>query len=272
MQQAILDPSKECNADMFSSVANYCSVEMHHGPFVWSYLDSRDSQEGAKSIALPVQSPLHTDTRIQRWSQAQRVCICGCAAVMRNLRQLCALQSLLQSSPSLIFRSAASADNDVHGKLHTTVTSILPTLRFAVAAATRTYATDTRDANPSMDARRQSGNAASTSLSAEDQPAESGDWMDEWGKALEKNDLAAQAEILQKTFGEDPDPVGPPLHELLNYNRKEEERAKRRLYELQKQEEIRQSRCKFFATFHGLLLLLFSLDAMSVVQMQGTRC
>lgn len=176
---------------------------------------------------------------------------------MRSLRQLCALQSLLSSSTSsLAARSPASADTTINGKLHATVTAILPTLGFAVAAAKKTYATDTRDADSGMDARRQSGSAAGTSVSSEDQSAESEDWMNEWGKALEKNDLAAQAEILQKTFGEDPEPVGPPLHELLNYNRKEEERAKRRLYELQKQEEIRQSRYSLSATYNGLLFLL----------------
>ena len=57
-----------------------------------------------------------------------------------------------------------------------------------------------------------------------------------------KNDSVGQAELLHRVFGEDPEPVGPPLSELLNYNRRDEERAQRRMFELQKQEEIRQSR------------------------------
>lgn len=164
-------------------------------------------------------------------------------AIMRGLRHLAALQSLLTStSLPTVARSCAVSDVNVHGSLQTTVTAVAPALGFAVAAAARWYASDAGSINPGTDSRRDSGSSASTSLTTGDQPAESQDWMEDWARALEQNDVAAQADILVQTFGENPEPEGPPLSELLNYNKKEEERAKRRMFELQKQEQIRQSR------------------------------
>ena len=159
---------------------------------------------------------------------------------MRFLRHLTAMQSLLTSnSLQTVARNCAFADTNVQGSLQTSVT---PALGFAAAAAARWYASDTGSTGPGVDSRRDSGSSASTSLSTGDQSAESPDWMEEWARLLEKNDVVAQADLLRQTFGENPEPEGPPLHELLNYNRKEEERAKRRMFELQKQEQIRQSR------------------------------
>lgn len=159
---------------------------------------------------------------------------------MRCLRRVNALQSLLASnSLQTVARNCAVADTVVHGSLQTAVT---PALGFAAAAAARWYASDARSTDPSMDTRRDSGSSASTSLSTGDQPADSPDWMEEWARLLEKNDVTAQADLLRQTFGDSPEPEGPPLHELLNYNKKEEERAKRRMFELQKQEQLRQSR------------------------------
>ena len=159
---------------------------------------------------------------------------------MRYLRHLAALQSLLASnSLPIVTRNCAAADTNVQGSLQTAVT---PALGFAAAAAARWYASDAESSDPGMDSRRDSGSSASTSVSIGDQSADSPDWMEQWARLLEKNDVVAQAEFLRQTFGEDPEPEGPPLHELLNYNKKEEERAQRRMFELQKQEQLRQSR------------------------------
>ena len=180
---------------------------------------------------------------------------------MRSLRQLNTLKSLLTSRFAAVGAcSSSTVDSCAYGSLQTTLTTGLPVLGFAVAAATRSYATGTENAPPGSNSRQTSGRSASTSLPSADQLVESGDWMEQWAKALQKNDVAGQAAVLEKTFGESPDPVGPPLHELLSYNRKEEERAKRRMNELQKQEQIRQSRqglllscCEIFAPLtHGL--------------------
>lgn len=161
---------------------------------------------------------------------------------MRCLRRLATLQSLLTTnSLQIVARNFVVADTNVHGSLRTALT---PALGFAAAAATRWSTSDAGSTDPGMDSRRNSGTSASTSLSTGDQSAESPGWMEEWARLLEKNDVVAQADFLRQTFGETPEPEGPPLHELLNYNRKEEERAKRRMFELQKQEQLRQSRCK----------------------------
>lgn len=155
---------------------------------------------------------------------------------MRRLRHLAALQSLLTStSVQTAARSCAVADCNAYS-LQATVT---PLLGFIAAAGARSYASDTGSTNPGIESQRDSSSNASTSLSAGDQ---SEDWMEEWARLLEKNDVMGQADLLRRTFGDTPEPEGPPLHELLNYNRKEEERAKRRMFELNKQEQIRQNR------------------------------
>lgn len=169
-------------------------------------------------------------------------CICPLLsdAIMRCLRHLAALQSLLSStSVQTGARSCAVADCNAYSTLQTTVT---PLLGFVAAAGARSYASDAGSTNPGIESRRDSSSNASTSLSAGDQSADSEDWMEEWARLLEKNDVMGQADLLRRTFGDTPEPEGPPLHELLNYNRKEEERAKRRMYELNKQEQIRQNR------------------------------
>lgn len=161
-------------------------------------------------------------------------------ASMRCLRHLAALQTLLTSnSLQTATRICAVADTNMHGSLQT---AVMPALGFAAAAAARWYASDAESINPGMDSRRDSGSSATTSLSTGDQSADSPGWMEEWARLLEKDDVVGQADLLRQTFGETPEPEGPPLHELLNYNRKEEERAKRRMFELQKQEQIRQNR------------------------------
>ena len=162
---------------------------------------------------------------------------------MRGLRHLTALQSLLSStSLPTVTRSCAVAETNSHSGLQTTVTAVAPALGFVAAAAARWYASDTGSVDSSIESRRESSSGASTSLSTGDQSAESKDWLEDWAKMLEKNDVAAQADFLHETFGDTSEFDGPPLHELLNYNKKEEERARRRMFELQKQEQIRQSR------------------------------
>lgn len=162
---------------------------------------------------------------------------------MRGLRHLAALQSLLSNtSLPTVARSCAVAESSTQNSLQTTVTVVAPAFGFAAAAAARWYASDSGNFDPSMEARQKSSSSASTSLSTGDQSAESEDWLEDWAKLLEKNDVAAQAEFLHDTFGDSTQFDGPPLHELLNYNKKEEERARRRMFELQKQEQIRQAR------------------------------
>lgn len=172
---------------------------------------------------------------------------------MHRVRQLAALRPLLTSGalPN-VAQTAAYAGPPAQGLVQSTVTAATPALGFTVAATARTFASgpqgpDRPDAS-SVEARQNSSISASTSQSLEGQDADA--WMEDWAKMVEKGDSVGQAELLQNTFGEDPEPVGPPLHELLNYNRKEEERAKRRMFELQKQEQIRQSRC-VHVTFLG---------------------
>lgn len=163
---------------------------------------------------------------------------CLSDAIMRCLRRLAALQSLFTSTTSVQTgaRVCAVADCNASSSLQTSVT---PLLGFVAAAGARSYASDAETTKPGSESRQDSNSNASTSLSAGDQ---SGDWMEEWARLLEKNDVMGQADLLRQTFGDTPEPEGPPLHELLNYNRKEEERAKRRMYELNKQEQIKQNR------------------------------
>lgn len=168
---------------------------------------------------------------------------------MRGLRQLAALQSLLSStSLPIVARSCVVAESNTQNSLQTI--AVAPALGFAAAAAARWYASDS-GSDASIKSRQESSSSATTSLSTGDPSAESQDWLEDWAKLLEKNDVAGQAELLHDTFGHMP--AGPPLHELLNYDKKEEERARRRMFELQKQEQIRQSRYLKRLPKHGVL-------------------
>lgn len=164
---------------------------------------------------------------------------------MHRLSRLTALKPLLASNaqPSVAW-AAALGELSVRCPVQSSTAAVSPALAFPAAADMRTFASGPYEpGSPSASAvegRQNSSSSASTSQPEGDQS--SGDWMEDWAKLLQNDDSVGQAEFLQKTFGEDPEPVGPPLHELLNYNRKEEERAKRRMSELQKQEQLRQSR------------------------------
>ncbi|DBA93188.1 TPA: hypothetical protein ACH3X2_003495 [Trebouxia sp. C0005] len=108
-------------------------------------------------------------------------------------------------------------------------------LRSIAAASTRTFASGPPGPNTpdlsAVDGRQNSSNGASTSQPVDEEQPEA-DWMEDWAKLIDRGDVVGQAELLQNMFGEEPEPIGPPLHELLNYNRKEEERAKRRMVQV----------------------------------------
>ena len=164
-------------------------------------------------------------------------------AAMHRLRTLTALRPLLASSAQPNVARAIISESIAKIPAPTAEAAV-PALGSIAAASARTFASGPQDPNTpdvsAVEGRQNSSTGASTSQPDEDQPE--ADWMENWAKLIDKGDVVGQAELLQNMFGEEPEPVGPPLHELLNYNRKEEERAKRRMFELQKQEQLRQSR------------------------------
>ena len=169
----------------------------------------------------------------------------ACAlCVMHRLRGLAALAPLLASaskSSPIICPASIQVDAARLACQLIVKAAHLPT--FAAAATARGFAAGPEEpgsaTSGSTEERRASNADTSTSqLSGEQQDT----WIEDWGKLIEKGDVSGQAELVRDLFGEEPEPVGPPLHELLNYSRKEEERAQRRLQELQKQEDIKQSR------------------------------
>ena len=168
---------------------------------------------------------------------------------MHRLRQLAALRPVLELRTLPNLAQIATGEGFVHGFLPSSTPRIAPAMGLAAAASARGFAAGPQEPegpNESIqEGRPNSSSNAGTSQPAGDQDAGNSDWLEDWGKLMDKGDTQGQAEFLHNTFGNEP--VGPPLHELLNYNRKEEERAKRRMFELQKQEEIRQSRsvCPF---------------------------
>ena len=165
---------------------------------------------------------------------------------MQRLRQLISLAPLVSSSSTQSV-AAAPAAVDVTARLLVACQAqqAAPFAASFAEGCTRSFATETRELGGngarSVDERQTSSLSASTSQPIE-QEESAGDWTEDWSKLLEKGDVAGQAELLKDIFGESPEPYGPPLQELLSYNRREEEKAQRRLLELQKQEEIRQSR------------------------------
>ena len=163
---------------------------------------------------------------------------------MHRLRTLTALRPLLASTAHA--KGARAIIGDSVAQIPPSVEAAqVAALRSIAAASTRTFASGPQGPNtPETSAdegRQNSSNGASTSQPVDKEQPEA-DWMEDWAKLIDKGDVVGQAELLQNMFGEEPEPVGPPLHELLNYNRKEEERAKRRMFELQKQEQLRKSR------------------------------
>jgi len=162
---------------------------------------------------------------------------------MHRLRTLTALRPLLASSAQPNVARAIISESIAKIPAPTAEAAV-PALGSIAVASARTFASGPQDPNTpdvsAVEGRQNSSTGASTSQPDEDQPE--ADWMEDWAKLIDKGDVVGQAELLQNMFGEEPEPVGPPLHELLNYNRKEEERAKRRMFELQKQEQLRQSR------------------------------
>lgn len=165
---------------------------------------------------------------------------------MRQLLQCAAIRSLL--APATCNQAIHTAVCQPNAKWlgHSTQPQLVFSPVLAAATFAKSFATDLKGSEgphrvPNED-RLTSNASASTSQLAE-QPDSGDDWDERWAKLSEKGDLVGQADLLRDVFGEIPEPVGPPLHELLSYSRKEEERAKRREFELQKQEEIRQSRC-----------------------------
>lgn len=162
---------------------------------------------------------------------------------MQSLRQLSACKNLLsaclRSAPGCLTTGPAAAAQDLTCQsLH----SKLQHLVLAAAAPIRSFASDTDrpDRQPTTSADRRENSSAGTSTSQAQ--AGNSDYLEDWARLIDKNDTVGQAELLHRMFGENPEPVGPPLSELLNYNRRDEERAKRRMFELQKQDEIKQSR------------------------------
>jgi hypothetical protein len=164
---------------------------------------------------------------------------------MHRLRNLTALRPLLASS------AHAKGARAIIGESVAQIPALSPeaaqdsALRSIAAAGARTFASGPQGPNTpdvsAVEGRQNSSSGASTSQPVDEEQPEA-DWMEDWAKLIDKGDVVGQAELLQNMFGEEPEPVGPPLHELLNYNRKEEERAKRRMFELQKQEQLRKSR------------------------------
>ena len=164
---------------------------------------------------------------------------------MQRLRQLIALAPLVTSGSTQSI-AAAPAVVDVTARL-LVACQAQQTAPFAAsfaAGSARAFATEPREpgsiGESAVDERQASSLSASTSQPVE-QEQSSGDWTENFSKLLEDGDVAGQAELLKNVFGESPEPYGPPLQQLLSYNRREEEKAQRRLLELQKQEEIRQS-------------------------------
>ena len=159
---------------------------------------------------------------------------------MQALRQLAVSKHLLSAyTRSAVAGPSAGLAEIVHDLQVSTLHKTSPSPVSFAAVLARSFATDSQRAGETSDSRVDSNAGTSTS-----QPGHGGDgdYLEDWAKLIEKNDIMGQADLLNRVFGEDPEPVGPPLSELLNYNRREEERAKRRMFEMQKQEEIRQSR------------------------------
>ncbi len=164
---------------------------------------------------------------------------------MHRLRTLAALRPLLASSPQSNSARAIIGESVAQIPAPSAEAAQVSALRSIAAANSRTFASGPQGPNTpdlsAVEGRQNSSKDASTSQPADEEQPEA-DWMEDWAKLIDKGDVVGQAELLQNMFGEEPEPVGPPLHELLNYNRKEEERAKRRMFELQKQEQLRKSR------------------------------
>lgn len=159
---------------------------------------------------------------------------------MQALRQLAVSKHLLSAyTRSAVAGPSAGLAEFVHDSQVSSLHATNPSPVYFAAALARSFATDSQRAGGAADSRVNSSVGTSTSQSG---PDGDGDYLEDWAKLIEKNDTMGQADLLNRVFGENPEPVGPPLSELLNYNRREEERAKRRMFEMQKQEEIRQSR------------------------------
>lgn len=159
---------------------------------------------------------------------------------MQALRQLALSRSLLSACARSVDVAPINAVCDLVVDCHPSKSYLKhmdPTS--APAATARSFASDSQRGAGPADNRVDSGAETSSSQSVS---GPDDDYMEEWAKLIEKGDLPGQAALMERVFGEDPEPIGPPLSELLNYDRKAEERAKRRMFELQKQEEIRQSR------------------------------
>ncbi|KAL0033923.1 hypothetical protein WJX77_010989 [Trebouxia sp. C0004] len=171
---------------------------------------------------------------------------------MHRLRTLTALRPLLASSAQSNGARAIIGECVAQIPAPSVEVAQLSALRSIAAASTRTFASGPQGSNTpdvsAVEGRQNSSNGASTSQPVDEEQPEA-DWMEDWAKLIDKGDVVGQAELLQNMFGEEPEPIGPPLHELLNYNRKEEERAKRRMFELQKQEQLRQSRVQVVDEF-----------------------
>ena len=162
------------------------------------------------------------------------------ACAMQGVRQLALSKCLLSAcTRSFVGNSTAAFAPVVHDLQVSSSYGKDLSLPPVAAALARLFATGTGPGAEPTHSREYSNAGTSTSQA---RPDDDGDYLEEWAKLIEKNDTPGQAELLTRIFGENPEPQGPPLSELLNYNRREEERAKRRMFELQKQEEIRQSR------------------------------
>lgn len=159
---------------------------------------------------------------------------------MQALRQLVLSRSLLSACARSVDVAAITGVCDLVADCQSSkayLKHLTPTS--AAAATARSFASDRQGSAGPADNRVDSGAETSSSQSVS---GPDDDYLEEWAKLIEKGDLPGQAALMERVFGEDPEPIGPPLSELLNYDRKAEERAKRRMFELQKQEEIRQSR------------------------------
>ena len=172
---------------------------------------------------------------------------------MHRLKRFAALRPLLTAATQKNLTSAC-AEIRVQRSLPSTAATLHPAIDLAAVSKPRTFATGSHGSfepdPPSSEDRQNSSLTASTSQPIEagksqpdeDKGTSKDDWLKVWAKLSQKKDLEGQAQLLQDIFGETPEPVGPPLHELINYDSKEVEREERRKFELQKQAEIKQSR------------------------------
>lgn len=193
------------------------------------------------------QRKTHTRTCMYatKWSTRNNYKRAPTGVAMHRLRILMALRPLLASNAHAKGARAIIGDSVAQIPAPSAEAAQISALRSIAAASTRTFASGPPGPNTpdlsAVDGRQNSSNGASTSQPVDEEQPEA-DWMEDWAKLIDRGDVVGQAELLQNMFGEEPEPIGPPLHELLNYNRKEEERAKRRMFELQKQEQLRKSR------------------------------